>query len=144
MALLGQFSLNLSMNMQDVTVQDRINRVVKELAKLASTQDKDKLAFSSDSTYEDLRKIFTDKLLGNKDLLSLPVISLLAPSFPMMPSASGMPILPGHHLPSSNPILPVQHVKPQEPLQVLQQQPPAMREWHDDSEDEEEEEPHYN
>jgi hypothetical protein len=71
--------------MQDVTIQDRLNRVVKELGKLASSQDKDKLGFSSHSTYEDLRRIFTEKLLGNKDLLSLPVISLLSPAFPMIP-----------------------------------------------------------
>lgn len=35
-ALLSQFNIGLSMNMQDVTVKDRISRAVKELVKLSS------------------------------------------------------------------------------------------------------------
>ena len=39
------------MNMNDFSIQDRINRAVRELTKLTTTEDKDRLAFSSDSTY---------------------------------------------------------------------------------------------
>lgn len=89
------------MNMQDVTIQDRFNRAVKELSKLVSSEDKDRLAFSSDNTYEDLRRIVNDRILANKDMLALPVIQLLPPAFPILPGGGAMPMMPtGPHFPT--------------------------------------------
>jgi hypothetical protein len=51
-----------------------LNRAVKELAKIASSGNSDRVAFSSNTTYDDLRKLLTDKLWNNKDILSLPMI----------------------------------------------------------------------
>ena len=83
---------------------------------MSGGSEKEKLAFSSDSTYEDLRALFRDKLVSNKDLLNLPVISLLSPAFPLLPSGTGMPILPlgGQQLPSLIPqaLAPIQVAAP--------------------------------
>jgi hypothetical protein len=101
LALLNSFNLSFTMNMQDFSIQDRINRAVRELSKLTATEDKDRLAFSSDSTYQDLRGIISTKILGNKDLLNLPVMSLLSPAFPIMPGGGPLPIIPaGAQLPT--------------------------------------------
>jgi len=101
LALLNSFNLSFTMNMQDFSIQDRINRAVRELSKLTATEDKDRLAFSSDSTYQDLRRIISTKILGNKDLLNLPVMSLLSPAFPIMPGGGPLPIIPaGAQLPT--------------------------------------------
>jgi hypothetical protein len=101
LTLLNSFNLSFTMNMQDFSIQDRINRAVRELSKLTATEDKDRLAFSSDSTYQDLRRIISTKILGNKDLLNLPVMSLLSPAFPIMPGGGPLPIIPaGAQLPT--------------------------------------------
>jgi len=101
LALLNSFNLSFTMNMQDFSIQDRINSAVRELSKLTATEDKDRLAFSSDSTYQDLRRIISTKILGNKDLLNLPVMSLLSPAFPIMPGGGPLPIIPaGAQLPT--------------------------------------------
>jgi len=101
LALLNSFNLSFTMNMQDFSIQDRINRAVRELSKLTATEDKDRLAFSSDSTYQDLRRIISTKILGNKDLLNLPVMSMLSPAFPIMPGGGPLPIIPaGAQLPT--------------------------------------------
>ena len=94
LTLLNSFNLSFTMNMQDFSIQDRINRAARELSKLTATEDKDRLAFSSDSTYQDLRRIISTKILGNKDLLNLPVMSLLSPAFPIMPGSGPLPIIP--------------------------------------------------
>ena len=74
---------------------------MKELSKLASSEDKDRLSFSSDNTYEDLRRILNERILSNKDLLALPVIQLLQPTFPILPGAGAMTMMPtGPHFPS--------------------------------------------
>jgi hypothetical protein len=115
LALLNSFNLSFTMNMQDFSIQDRINRAVRELSKLTATEDKDRLAFSSDSTYQDLRRIISTKILGNKDLLNLPVMSLLSPGFPIMPGGGPLPIIPaGAQLPT----LPLQIPRVQEQPQV--------------------------
>ena len=90
LTLLNSFNLSFTMNMQDFSIQDRINRAVRELSKLTATEDKDRLAF----TYQDLRRIISTKILGNKDLLNLPVMSLLSPAFPIMPGSGPLPIIP--------------------------------------------------
>jgi hypothetical protein len=101
LTLLNSFNLSFTMNMQDFSIQDRINRAVRELSKLTATEDKDRLAFSSDSTYQDLRRIISTKILGNKDLLNLPVMSMLSPAFPIMPGGGPLPIIPaGAQLPT--------------------------------------------
>lgn len=94
LALLNSFNLSVTMNMNDFSIQDRINRAVRELSKLTTTEDKDRLAFSSDSTYSDLRRVISTKILGNKDLLNLPVMSLLSPAFPILPGGGPLPMLP--------------------------------------------------
>ena len=74
---------------------------MKELSKLASSEDKDRLAFSSDKTYEDLRRIVNDKILANKDLLALPIIQLLPPAFPILSGGGAMAMMPTvPHFPS--------------------------------------------
>jgi hypothetical protein len=83
--LLHQLYLNLTMpaSFQE-TIDERIKKAVTELAKIASgNSESQKLAFNPQYTYGDLKKILNERLLNNKDLLSVNMSHI---NFPMMSS----------------------------------------------------------
>jgi hypothetical protein len=62
---------------------------VSELTKIASgSSETHKLAFNPDYTYGDLKKILNERLLNNRDLLSVNMSHI---NFPMMSTAASIP-----------------------------------------------------
>jgi hypothetical protein len=75
--LLHAFTMNLNVSVNDTNVEVKLKRAVQELNKLvhsglsAEKVEPQRLPFSNEHTYEDVRKILTNKILNNSDLIGL-------------------------------------------------------------------------
>lgn len=72
------------MNFKDLTIEERLKRATSELLKLVQSG----APGSSDKTYDDLKNTVINKILNNKDALSLPVVSLMAPPMALFQAAA--------------------------------------------------------
>lgn len=143
LSLLNAFIMNLNVNLKDTSVEGKLKRAVQELNKLvhsglsAEKTEPQRLPFSSDHTYEDVRKILTDKILNNNDLLGLSPLAFTM-NVGVMPAAS-----PGvlssslqHQAPAQS--TPVQTQPVKESTEASHEQAktpvtsPAMRNWHEE------------
>ncbi len=92
---LHQFYLSMTMNFQDLTIEDRLKRASNELLKLVQSGHPG----SSDKTYDVLKSALTTKILNNKDTLNLPIVSLMAPALSFLSPGTGMQMLPTNIFP---------------------------------------------
>jgi hypothetical protein len=86
----------------DRSINDRLKRVEGELLSLVQSAvepgkgDQKISHFPFDITYNGIRRLLTDKILNNKDLLGTPPIFQLPPTYgmPIMPAGAALTQLP--------------------------------------------------
>lgn len=127
--VMQQFYFNIVMNMQDLTVEQRLKRAEYELSKLIHSQEPghadDKFSGNPEFTYQQIKKILTERILTNRDILNH------SHSFQIMTPG---PLLTGPSPFASSPApqsifggAPVSHAA-QQPVQPQQQIAPKQQE----------------
>jgi hypothetical protein len=95
--VLQQFYFNLVLNFNDLTVEQRLKRTEQELTKLmrgvhevgSIESPKEEKFLSTDFTYDQIRRVITERILNNKDLITNSV------NFHLMAPAQSATMLPG-------------------------------------------------